>query len=464
MEIRPGYLKKLRTRIMSKTFFIDTLGCQKNEYDSQVLAADLLKAGCSLVNDPEDADILIVNTCGFIDAAKVESIDHIFEMARLKGQDKKLVVTGCLSQRFHQELSSELPEVDLFFGVNDYDDIASVLMGEDGKKDPGSEGRDKVRGRAGKILNYKERIIPKGTYSDFLKIAEGCNNTCSFCAIPSIRGPYRSKPIEDCVREARELAAGGVKELLIIAQDTSRYGEDLYGKVMLPELLKELCKIDGIQWIRLMYVYDDGITDELIDVMASEKKICKYIDIPIQHISDHVLKMMRRKSTSSDIKETIQKLRDRIPDIHIRTTLLVGFPGETEEDISELQDFVREAEIDRLGVFAFSDEEGTLAHTMDGKLEQEVKEERRDSIMEIQQEVSYKLNSKTVGKVFPVLIDEVNQGEDGELIYVGRTEYDGPEIDNEVEFYGKAGHQPGDFVKVLIEEAGEYDLTGKEVL
>lgn len=449
---------------MSKTFFIDTLGCQKNEYDSQVLAADLLKAGCSLVNDPEDADILIVNTCGFIDAAKVESIDHIFEMARLKGQDKKLVVTGCLSQRFHQELSSELPEVDLFFGVNDYDDIASVLMGEDGKKDPGSEGRDKVRGRAGKILNYKERIIPKGTYSDFLKIAEGCNNTCSFCAIPSIRGPYRSKPIEDCVREARELAAGGVKELLIIAQDTSRYGEDLYGKVMLPELLKELCKIDGIQWIRLMYVYDDGITDELIDVMASEKKICKYIDIPIQHISDHVLKMMRRKSTSSDIKETIQKLRDRIPDIHIRTTLLVGFPGETEEDISELQDFVREAEIDRLGVFAFSDEEGTLAHTMDGKLEQEVKEERRDSIMEIQQEVSYKLNSKTVGKVFPVLIDEVNQGEDGELIYVGRTEYDGPEIDNEVEFYSKAGHQPGDFVKVLIDEAGEYDLTGKEVL
>lgn len=456
----------------SKTFYIDTLGCQKNEYDSQILGADLMKAGCRAVMNPEEADILIVNTCGFIDAAKMESIEHIFDMARIKGEKKKLVVTGCLSQRFHKELSDEMPEVDLFFGVNDYDDIAAELL-EDGPAsgkveetaaDGATENRDKVRGSAEKVLHYKDRIIPKGTYSSVLKIAEGCNNTCSFCAIPAIRGPFRSKPMEECIREAEQMAADGVEELVIIAQDTSQYGIDLYGEVRLPQLLRELCKIDGIRWIRLMYVYDEGITDELMDVIASEPKICKYIDIPIQHISDHVLTMMRRRSDKASIIRTINKLREKVPGIHIRTTLLVGFPGEAPEDHQELLEFVKEAKIDRLGVFSFSDEEGTLAHSMPGKLEQEEKNARRDEIMEAQQEVSLELNQKKVGMTYEVLIDEAaGQTDDGDLLYIGRTQYDGPEIDDEVEFCSSREHQPGEFVRVVIDEAGEYDLLGREI-
>lgn len=356
---------------MSKKIFIDTLGCAKNEYDSQNLAAQLLERGCGLADSPEEADILIVNTCGFIEAAKVESIEHIFNMAAMKGESKKLVVTGCLSERYHEDLSKEIPEVDLFTGVNDYDDLPGLLLAE-------STG-DKVQGEVEAVLPYRKRVFPEGTYTASLKIAEGCNNTCAFCAIPKIRGPYRSKRIEDCVREAEDMAAAGVRELVVIAQDTSYYGKDLYGKAMLPELLHELCKVDGIRWIRLMYVYDDGITDELIETIKQEEKICNYIDIPIQHVADPVLKGMRRKSTGDSIRKTIAKLRKEIPDIHIRTTILVGFPGETEEDFNELLDFVEETRIPRLGAFAFSDEEGTLSYRMDGKLDEETKNERNES-------------------------------------------------------------------------------------
>lgn len=438
---------------MSKKIFIDTLGCAKNEYDSQNLAAQLLERGCDLADSPEEADILIVNTCGFIETAKVESIEHIFSMAALKGESKKLVVTGCLSERYHEDLSKEIPEVDLFTGVNDYDDLPGLLLAE-------STG-DKVQGEVEAVLPYRKRVFPEGTYTASLKIAEGCNNTCAFCAIPKIRGPYRSKRIEDCVREAEDMAAAGVRELVVIAQDTSYYGKDLYGKAMLPELLHELCKVDGIRWIRLMYVYDDGITDELIETMKQEEKICNYIDIPIQHVADPVLKGMRRKSTGDSIRKTIAKLRKEIPDIHIRTTILVGFPGETEEDFNELLEFVEETRIPRLGAFAFSDEEGTLSYRMAGKLDEETKNERVEMLMRLQSGISDSLNEEKIGKTYEVMVDEAVDEE--ACRYLGRTRYDAPEIDDAVEFTGTTSHQPGDIVFVNVTDSSEYDLYGEEV-
>ena len=433
--------------------YIDTLGCAKNEYDSQMLAASLVERGCVITYDPQDADILIVNTCGFIEDAKKESIERIFELAAERGENKKLVVTGCLAERYHEELSKELPEVDMFFGVNDYDDLPSVLLGGNGSS------RDMV-GDDTDDLRYRKRLFDEGSYSGYLKIAEGCNNNCSFCAIPLIRGPFRSKKMEDCVREAEDMAAAGIKELILIAQDTSQYGRDLYGELKLPELLGRLCRIDGIEWIRLMYVYDNGITDDLIDVIAKEPKICKYIDMPIQHISDNVLHLMRRQSTGDSIKAVITKLRERIPDVHIRTTLLVGSPGETEEDMDLLIDFIDTYDIDRLGAFAFSDEEGTASFTMDGRVDEEVRASRRDRVMEHQLAVSEKLNEKTIGKTYEVIIDEII----GNGLYSGRTRYDAPEIDCAVTVSSDNAHMPGDILKVRIKDAFEYDLEGSEVI
>jgi len=433
--------------------YIDTLGCAKNEYDSQMLAASLVERGCVITYDPQDADILIVNTCGFIEDAKKESIERIFELAAERGENKKLVVTGCLAERYHEELSEELPEVDMFFGVNDYDDLPSVLLGGNGSS------RDMV-GDDTDDLRYRKRLFDEGSYSGYLKIAEGCNNNCSFCAIPLIRGPFRSKKMEDCVREAEDMAAAGIKELILIAQDTSQYGRDLYGELKLPELLGRLCRIDGIEWIRLMYVYDNGITDDLIDVIAKEPKICKYIDMPIQHISDNVLHLMRRQSTGDSIKAVITKLRERIPDVHIRTTLLVGSPGETEEDMDLLVDFIDTYDIDRLGAFAFSDEEGTASFTMDGRVDEEVRASRRDRVMEHQLAVSEKLNEKTIGKTYEVIIDEII----GNGLYSGRTRYDAPEIDCAVTVSSDTAHMPGDILKVQITDAFEYDLEGSEVI
>ncbi len=433
--------------------YIDTLGCAKNEYDSQMLAASLVERGCVITYDPQDADILIVNTCGFIEDAKKESIERIFELAAERGENKKLVVTGCLAERYHEELSKELPEVDMFFGVNDYDDLPSVLLGGNGSS------RDMV-GDDTDDLRYRKRLFDEGSYSGYLKIAEGCNNNCSFCAIPLIRGPFRSKKMEDCVREAEDMAAAGIKELILIAQDTSQYGRDLYGELKLPELLGRLCRIDGIEWIRLMYVYDNGITDDLIDVIAKEPKICKYIDMPIQHISDNVLHLMRRQSTGDSIKAVITKLRERIPDVHIRTTLLVGSPGETEEDMDLLIDFIDTYDIDRLGAFAFSDEEGTASFTMDGRVDEEVRASRRDRVMEHQLAVSEKLNEKTIGKTYEVIIDEII----GNGLYSGRTRYDAPEIDCAVTVSSDTAHMPGDILKVQITDAFEYDLEGSEVI
>ena len=464
-----------------KIVFIDTLGCAKNEYDSQVMAAALVDSGFELTDDAFESDIMIVNTCGFIEDAKKESINRILELADEFGEKKKLVVTGCLSERYHDELVKEMPEVDMFFGVNDYDRLPDLLEGlESGaERDKVDKSLDDLRYRRREFGNDEDAGDTK--FYGYLKIAEGCNNACSFCAIPLIRGHYRSKKIEDCVREAREMAEAGIKELIVIAQDTSQYGKDLYGEVRLPQLLHELCRIEGIEWIRLMYVYDNGITDELIDAIASEPKVCNYIDMPIQHISDNVLKLMRRQSTGDSIKAVITKLRERIPDVHVRTTLLVGTPGETEADFDELVDFIDSFDIDRLGAFAFSDEEGTLSHLMDDKVPQEIAEMRRDTVMEHQLAVSEKLNEKKLGKVMEVIVDEAIELDAGNIVedfddiddsirdqiintYSGRTRYDAPEIDCAVTFTSnRMDIFPGDVVKVLITDAYEYDLEGKEV-
>ena len=460
--------------------FIDTYGCAKNEYDSSVLAASLEERGCSIVNDALEADALILNTCGFIEDAKKESIERLFELIDLRGENKKLIVTGCLSERYHKELAEELPEVDMFFGVNDYDDIPDILLSDNNKEKNGSD----MVGCVLDCLPYRKRnydLIEEDPYYGYLKIAEGCYNACSFCAIPGIRGTFRSKKIEDCVREAEDMAAAGIRELILIAQDTSQYGRDLYGEIRLPELLHRLCGVEGIEWIRLMYVYDNGITDELIDTIAKEPKICKYIDMPIQHISDNVLELMRRRSTGDSIRSIIRKLRDRIPDVHIRTTLLVGFPGETQEDIDELVEFIDTYEIDRLGAFAFSDEEGTPSYTMEGKIPDEERIARRNLVMEHQLAVSEALNERKIGKIYEVIvdrcievdcediIDDFNTADEETLskvltLYEGRTRYDAPEIDCSVLFTSKNWeHSPGDIVKVLITNTYEYDLEGEEV-
>lgn len=449
-----------------KNIYIDTLGCAKNEYDSQMLAAALVERGCSIVFEPEDADIMIVNTCGFIEDAKKESIARIFELAEEKGRGMKLVVTGCLSERYHSELAEEMPEVDMFFGVNDYDRLPDILIGDredDADKAAAPEVAARSSDMVGDVLDdlrYRKRDFDEGAYTGYLKIAEGCNNACSFCAIPSIRGHYRSKRIEDCVREAQDMADAGIRELILIAQDTSQYGRDLYGKLCLPELLKKLCAIDGIEWIRLMYVYDNGITDELVETIANEPKICKYIDMPIQHVSDNVLHRMRRQSTGASIRAAITMLRERIPEVHIRTTLLVGFPGETEEDMNELLGFIDTMKIDRLGAFAFSDEEGTPSYELDGKLDEETKQARRNAVMEHQLRVSEELNEKKIGKVYEVIVDEMID----EDVYSGRTRYDSPEIDCNVAFRSTRDLYPGDIVNVRIDNAYEYDLEGEEVL
>ena len=458
--------------------FIDTYGCAKNEYDSQVLAASLVERGCEMVYDTREADVLILNTCGFIEDAKKESIGRIFELMEERGETKKLIVTGCLSERYHRELAEEMPEVDMFFGVNDYDKIPDIIMAD--STEDGHEGSDMV-GCVLDTLPYRRRVYDGEPYFGYLKIAEGCYNACSFCAIPGIRGKFRSKKMEDCVREAEDMAASGVRELILIAQDTSQYGRDLYGEVRLPELLHRLCRIDGIEWIRLMYVYDNGITDELIDAIANEPKICKYIDMPIQHVSDHVLGRMRRRSSGDSIKAVIRRLRERIPDVHIRTTLLVGFPGETQEDMDELIDFIDTYEIDRLGAFAFSDEEGTPSFEMDGKIPEEERQARRDLVMEHQLAVSEKLNERKIGRVFEVMVDEVLEIDAEGIVddfddidesvrerivntYSGRTRYDAPEIDCAVTFTSNDMELvPGDIVKVLITDTYEYDLEGKEV-
>ena len=432
--------------------YIQTLGCEKNTVDSENAAKLLTDAGCSLTEDPMQADCFIVNTCGFIHDAKQQSIETIFDLSRLKTEGKKLIVTGCLSQRYAMELSKEMPEVDAFLGVNDYASLPDIVLGRKAERTLCSAAPKQYEELSGRVLSTQP-------WSRSIKIAEGCSNICSYCAIPFIRGRYRSRKPEDILSEAKAIAKEGCRELVIIAQDVTFYGKDLGLKDALAELLKCLCKIDGIEWIRLMYCYEDEITDSLIDVMKTEPKICHYIDIPLQHCSRHVLKDMNRKSTPESIWSTINKLRQQIPDIIIRTTLICGFPGETKEDFQELYDFTAAARFDRLGAFAYSKEEGTKAAAMPCQVRKDVKERRKDRIMELQRGISLEHNQKLVGKTFRVLVE----GPDGPDTYTGRTYMDAPEIDNSIIFTSQKPLAAGSFADVLITDAFDYDLCGEAV-
>ena len=431
--------------------YFDTLGCPKNFYDTDAAKYLLETEGYTMTNDPEDSDVIIVNTCGFIDDAKRESIQRILELADSKEDKQKLVVSGCLPKRFASDLKEEMPEVDLFIGVNEYGRLPELLKEMPKTKVDISETYDS-------FLPFLKRDLGEHPYSATLKIAEGCDNRCAYCAIPYIRGGYRSKKKEDVLEEARYLASSGVKELILIAEDLTNYGTDIYDSYRLADLLRELVKVDGIEWIRLMYCYEDRITDDLISVMAKEPKICHYIDVPIQHSSDKVLKEMRRRSTGESIRATMAKLRKAMPDITIRTTLIVGFPGETDEDFADLMDFVRTQKFQRLGVFSYSQEEGTPAGDREDQIPEDIKQERLDMVMMAQMEISNEHNAALVGRTLKVMVD--SSEEDGS--YVGRTMYDAPEIDDSVLFTSRRDLRPGDIVNVLIEDAFDYDLTGIE--
>ena len=433
--------------------YIETVGCPKNVNDSEVAAGILVDAGHGITKDIAGAGAVLVNTCGFIDEAKRESIDKIFEMARVKNKDALLIISGCLPERYGDKIYKEIPEADIVIGVSDYPGLPELIKNYKGMR------AKRFSESGGEYIEPRQRLTPEGAYSATLKIAEGCDNVCSYCVIPSIRGKYRSRKKENIIEEARRLASFGCKELVIIAQDVTAYGIDLYGKYVLAELLQELCKIDGVRWIRLMYCYEDRITDELIETMRREDKICKYIDMPVQHCSDKILAAMNRRSTKKSIITTIEKLRRAIPGIHIRTTLIAGFPGEGREEFFELLEFTRAMRFDRLGVFAYSKEEGTPAAVMKNQVRASEKESRKDKLMLAQLQISRELNSEKTGGVFEVLVE----GQDTDGVYCGRSRCDAPEIDNSVMFTSERELFPGDFVNVKIQDAFDYDLFGREV-
>ena len=431
--------------------YFDTLGCPKNMNDTEHACGLLEAAGNLLVESPQEADVVIVNTCGFINDAKRESIDRIFELTAIKKPNGIMVVTGCLSMRYGEDLFESMEEVDIFLGVNDYQHLPQILA--DYKK---GHRKKYLNPQPDDFLSYNTRKLQPGFYSATLRIAEGCDNHCTYCVIPEIRGHFRSRARAEILEEALWLSQNGCKELMLIAQDVTLYGQDIYGTIKLPDLLRDLCKIDGIEWIRLMYCYEDRISPDLITVMAEEEKICKYIDLPIQHLSDPVLKAMKRRSTELSIVQTIENLRQKITNIHIRTTLITGFPGETQEDHDILLEGVRRLKFERLGVFAYSQEENTPAGERQDQIPEQEKNDRLDQIMRAQLEVSLESNRKKIGTSLKVLVEV--QEEDGS--YYGRTEYDAPEIDNGVLFTSNVKLQPGDFAQVTITDAFDYDLVG----
>lgn len=438
-----------------------SLGCDKNLVDTEVMLGILAQRGHQMVDDENEADIIIINTCCFIHDAKEESIQNILEMAQLKerGRLKALIVTGCLAQRYKDEILKEIPEVDAVLGTTSYEEIGNVID---------SVLSDNMVERGQSRITMKDvdylpevktkRLVTTGGHFAYLKIAEGCDKHCTYCIIPKVRGNYRSVPMENLLKEARELAEGGVKELILVAQETTVYGQDIYGEKMLPKLLRELCKISGIQWIRILYCYPEEITEELIQTMKEEPKICHYLDLPIQHASDAILKKMGRRTSKAQLIETIEKLRAAMPDIALRTTLITGFPGETQEDHEELMDFIDRMEFERLGVFTYSPEEDTPAAKMDGQIKEEVKEERQAELMELQQDIVFEQAEDMIGRELLVMIEGKVAAENA---YVGRTYRDAPNVDGLIFVNTDEELMSGDFARVKVTGAMEYDLIGE---
>ncbi len=432
-----------------------SLGCDKNLVDTEQMLGLLRADGFSFTDDEAEADAILINTCCFIGDAKEESVNTILEMAewRKSGPCKALIVTGCLAQRYRREILDEIPEVDAVMGTTSFEEIAAVL-----KRALAGEKSQCFHDVNALPLPDADRIVTTGGYYAFLKIAEGCDKRCTYCIIPSLRGRYRSVPMERLLEEAGRLAARGVKELILVAQETTLYGADLYGRKTLPELLRRLCRIPGLQWIRILYCYPEEITEELIDVIAEEEKICHYLDLPIQHASDAILKRMGRRATQEGLRSIIGRLRERIPDIALRTTLISGFPGETQEDHETLMEFVDDMEFERLGVFAYSQEEDTPAASFPDQIPEEVKEARRDEIMELQQEIAFEKSEAMEGRVLDVLIEGKVADENA---YVGRTYMDAPGVDGLLFLNTDEELLSGDFVRVRVTGAAEYDLIGE---
>ena len=443
---------------MAYTVGMVSLGCAKNQVDGEMLLASLKEGGVQPVEDPSEADILLVNTCGFIESAKRESIEAILEAVQLKteGTVQKVVVTGCLAERYQQEIHKELPEVDGVFGIGANGDIAAWLRAML------QEGFAQAFPEKGKMPLCGERELSTPEYFAYLKIAEGCDNRCSYCAIPLIRGGYRSRTLESIEEEARSLAKQGVQELVLIAQDTTRYGIDLYGKYALAELLTRLCAIDGLHWIRVLYCYPDSITDELLEVMAREEKVVNYMDIPLQHASGKILRAMNRRGDRQSLTALMQKIRDKVPGVVLRTTLITGFPGETEEDFTELAEFVRDVKFERLGCFAYSQEEDTPAALLPDQIDEEVKQRRAEIILDDQALRMEREAQALVGTVLEVLVEDYDPEEEA---WFGRSYRDAPDVDGKVLFTaGDRELKPGTFVPVEITHAVDWDLRGRLAL
>ena len=437
-----------------KILFI-SLGCDKNLVDSEMMLGLLTKNGYTLTDDETQADVIVINTCCFIHDAKEESINTILEMAQYKDQNlKALVVAGCLAERYKDEILEEIPEIDAVLGTTSYDAIVdAVNEALKGQSYEHYESIDYLPDNS-KV----DRVVTTGSHMAYLKIAEGCDKRCSYCIIPKIRGHFRSVPMEELLREAESLAQQGVRELVLVAQETTLYGKDLTGKKELPTLIHNLCKIDGIEWIRLLYCYPEEINDELIEVIKTEEKVCHYIDMPIQHSENRILQRMGRRTSREDLVAVIQKLRKEIPDIAIRTTLITGFPGETQKDHEGLLEFVKECRFERLGVFTYSPEEETLAAEFEDQIPEEVKEERRDEIMMLQQEISFEHTQEMVGKVVKVMVEGYLYEDD---IYIGRSYMDAPKVDGCVFINSQEELMTGDFVYVKITQGREYDMIGE---
>ena len=432
-----------------------SLGCPKNQVDAEMMLYSLKQAGFEICSEEANADAIIVNTCGFIEEAKAEAIENILEAAKYKqdGNCKALIVTGCLAERYKDDVTEEIPEVDVCVGIGSNGKIADIVKNAIEGKKQNLYGEKKDLDLNGK------RILGGYPFSTYLKVADGCDNCCTYCAIPKIRGKMRSRKIEDCIAEAKTLAENGVKELIVVAQDTTAYGTDIYGKPMLSKLLSELCKIDGLKWIRTLYTYPEKITDELLDTIAQEPKLLKYLDMPIQHVNGEILKRMNRKGNKETLTALINKIRAKIPDITLRTTLITGFPGETEEQFSELAQFVKDIRFDRLGCFTYSAEEGTAAAEFDNQIDEQTKVDRMENIMDMQMTIAAEKNEEKIGTVTEVVIEG---WDDYIKCYFGRTVYDAPEVDGKIFFMAKKQHKIGDFVNVRINDCLDYDLLGEE--